>query len=40
MEDFTPLGAIIGGLLIGLSATMLMWFSGRIAGISGIFYGA
>lgn len=40
MENFTPYSAIIGGLLIGLSATMLMYFSGRVAGISGIFYGA
>ncbi len=27
---------LIGGLLIGLSAAMLMLFSGRVAGISGI----
>lgn len=40
MENFTPISAIIGGLFIGLSATILMWFSGRIAGVSGIFYGA
>lgn len=40
MENFTPVSAIIGGVLIGLSATLLMWFNGRIAGISGIFYGA
>lgn len=40
MENFTPVSAIIGGLLIGLSATLMMWFNGRIAGISGIFYGA
>ena len=40
MENFTPFTAIIGGLLIGLSATILMSFNGRIAGISGIFYGA
>jgi uncharacterized membrane protein YedE/YeeE len=40
MENFTPYTAILGGLLIGLSATMLMSFNGRIAGISGIFYGA
>lgn len=40
MENFTPLSAILGGLLIGLSATILMLFNGRIAGISGIFYGA
>ena len=40
MENFTPVSAIVGGLLIGLSATLLMWFNGRIAGISGIFHGA
>ena len=40
MENFTPITAIVGGLLIGLSATLLMWFNGRIAGISGIFFGA
>lgn len=40
MENFTPISAIIGGLLIGLSATILLWFNGRIAGVSGIFYGA
>lgn len=40
MQNFTPYSAIIGGLLIGLSATVLMSFNGRIAGISGIFYGA
>ncbi|MFT7527482.1 MAG: putative membrane protein YedE/YeeE [Arenicella sp.] len=40
MENFTPISAIVGGLFLGLSATMLMWFNGRIAGISGIFYGA
>ena len=27
---------IIGGMLIGLSATLLLWLNGRIAGISGI----
>lgn len=34
--EFTPLSALIGGMLIGLSATLLMLYSGRIAGISGI----
>lgn len=30
-----------GGALIGLSATLLMWLNGRIAGISGgLLYGA
>lgn len=31
---------IFGGVLIGLSATLLLLFSGRIAGISGIVWGA
>lgn len=31
--------ALIGGMFIGLSATMLLAFNGRIAGISGIFSG-
>jgi len=36
MVSFTPLSALIGGILIGLSATLLLWTTGRIAGISGI----
>jgi uncharacterized protein len=36
MENFTPVSGLIGGILIGLSAVMLMLFNGRIAGISGI----
>ena len=40
MENFTPLSALIGGGLIGLSATMLILVKGRIAGISGILGGA
>ncbi|WP_168788544.1 YeeE/YedE family protein [Paraburkholderia aromaticivorans] len=36
MESFTPYSALGGGLLIGLSATLLLWFNGRIAGVSGI----
>jgi uncharacterized protein len=34
--EFTPIAALAGGALIGLSAVMLMAFTGRIAGISGI----
>lgn len=34
--EFTPLASFLGGALIGLSATGLMLFSGRIAGIAGI----
>ena len=36
MENFTPINAIIGGVLIGLSSTLFLWLNGRIAGISGI----
>ncbi|NPT46384.1 YeeE/YedE family protein [Paraburkholderia sp. 1N] len=36
MESFTPYSALAGGVLIGLSAALLLWFNGRIAGISGI----
>jgi uncharacterized protein len=34
--EFTPIASTLGGMLIGLSAVMLMAFNGRIAGISGI----
>lgn len=37
MENFTPVSALIGGALIGLSASLLMLFHGKIAGISGLF---
>jgi len=33
---FTPMASLVGGALIGLSAVMLMAFTGRIAGVSGI----
>ena len=36
METFTPLSATIGGLLIGLAATMLWAINGRTAGVSNI----
>jgi len=36
MADFSPLAGFTGGMLIGLSAVLLMLFTGRIAGISGI----
>jgi uncharacterized membrane protein YedE/YeeE len=40
MSNFTPLSAAIGGALIGLSASLLMLLTGRIAGVSGILGGA
>jgi uncharacterized protein len=36
MTSFTPFSGLLGGVLIGLSASLLMSFNGRIAGISGI----
>ena len=34
MTDFTPFLSLIGGILIGLSAVILMAFNGRIAGMT------
>jgi uncharacterized membrane protein YedE/YeeE len=39
MTDFTPLHALLGGLLIGSSATLLLWLNGRIAGVTGMVTG-
>ncbi len=39
MTEFTPVAATLGGALIGLSAVLLLWLNGRIAGVSGILYG-
>jgi uncharacterized protein len=39
MDEFTPWSALAGGALIGLSASILLLTSGRIAGISGILGG-
>lgn len=39
MDHFTPISAAIGGTLIGLSAVLLMAFTGRVAGVSGIVAG-
>jgi uncharacterized protein len=35
-NNFTPWMSLGGGVLIGLAATMFLYFNGRIAGISGI----
>lgn len=37
MTEFTPVSGIIGGLLLGLSAVILMSGIGRVAGVSSIF---
>jgi len=40
MAAFDPVSALFGGVLIGVASTLLMLFTGRIAGISGIFGGS
>jgi uncharacterized membrane protein YedE/YeeE len=37
--SFTPWASLAGGALIGLAATILVFFTGRIAGVSGILGG-
>lgn len=39
MDNFTPWSALAGGALLGTSAVILLLFSGKVAGISGIFSG-
>lgn len=39
MHDFAPIPALLGGALIGIAASVLLFTHGRVAGISGI-YGA
>lgn len=36
MTEFTPISALLGGMLIGVAAAGLLLLNGRIAGISGI----
>lgn len=36
MDSFTPVASLAGGMLIGTSASVLLLFTGKIAGISGI----
>jgi uncharacterized protein len=39
MAHFTPIASLVGGMLIGLSASLLLLCDGKIAGISGIVAG-
>lgn len=39
ITEFTPWASLAGGVMIGLAATLLMAFHGRIAGMTGIFAG-
>jgi len=40
MSEFSPAAALLGGLMIGSAAVLLMLALGRIAGITGILIGA
>ena len=37
--DFTPFASLLGGILIGLAAVILMEFNGRIAGMTAMLGG-
>ncbi|MGH8704269.1 MAG: YeeE/YedE family protein [Burkholderiales bacterium] len=39
MHNFTPISALLGGVLIGLAAAWLLAANGRIAGVSTILHG-
>lgn len=39
VTEFSPAAGLLGGMLIGLSATLLLLCNGKIAGISGILSG-
>jgi uncharacterized protein len=39
MDNFTPVSALAGGVLIGAASVWLLAANGRIAGVSGILHG-
>lgn len=39
MENFTPVSGLVGGILIGCAAVLLLWLNGRIAGVSSVIGG-
>jgi hypothetical protein len=39
VDNFTPVSALAGGVLIGLASVWLLAANGRIAGVSGILHG-
>ena len=39
IDNFTPWSALLGGILIGTAAVLLLLLNGRIAGVSGILGG-
>jgi uncharacterized membrane protein YedE/YeeE len=34
--SFDPISAAIGGVLIGIAVTLMMWLTGRVAGVAGV----
>ena len=39
MANFTPVASLVGGVMIGLAALLLMLSHGRVMGVSGILGG-
>ena len=39
MNDFTPIPALVGGALIGIASSLILFTHGKVAGISGIYGG-
>jgi uncharacterized protein len=39
MHNFTPISALLGGVLLGLASVWLLAANGKIAGVSGIVHG-
>jgi len=39
MESFTPIASTVGGVIIGVAATLMLLLHGRVAGITGILAG-
>jgi uncharacterized protein len=39
ISPIAPIAPLVGGALIGLAATLLLWSHGKIAGISGLYGG-
>ena len=39
MEHLALGQALLGGMIIGVAALLLLWLAGRIAGVSGLLYG-
>jgi uncharacterized protein len=40
MHNFTPIGGLVGGLMLGTAAALFLLLAGRLSGISGILEGA